>query len=88
MQVVPTGGQIWNQCKCCHVVAEIIHRVDFWVRCASGNVYHIGQSVLMSPDVLSELDQLQLIKAEYPFDFSDGSAVASGILPFKVECYQ
>ena len=29
-------------CKCCHVVAELIlsHRVNYWVRCASGNVFY------------------------------------------------
>ena len=37
IQVAPSGGQI---CKWCHVVAKFnpSHGVNFWVRCASGNV--------------------------------------------------
>ena len=35
-----SGGQICIQCKWCHVVAKFSpsYRVNFWVRCASGNV--------------------------------------------------
>ena len=41
MQVVPSGGRICNYCKWCHVVAKFnpSYGVDFWVRCASGNVF-------------------------------------------------
>ena len=41
MQVAPSGGQICNKCKRCHVVAKFnpSHGVNFWVRCASGNVW-------------------------------------------------
>ena len=49
MQVAPSGGQICNKCKWCHIVAKFSpsHGVNFWVRCASGNVliYHICISV-------------------------------------------
>ena len=43
MQVVPSGGQICNLCKWFHVVAKFIpsHGVNFWVCCASGNVYMV-----------------------------------------------
>ena len=36
--MAPSGGQI---CKRCHVVAKFnpSHGVNFWVRCASGNVF-------------------------------------------------
>ena len=38
--VAPSGGQICNYCKWCHVVDKFnpSHGVNFWVRCASGNV--------------------------------------------------
>ena len=38
--MAPSGGQICNKCKRCHVVAKFnpSHEVNFWVRCASGNV--------------------------------------------------
>ena len=38
--MAPSGGQICNKCKRCHVVAKFnpSHGVNFWVRCASGNV--------------------------------------------------
>ena len=41
MQVVPSGGQICYKCKWRHVVAKFSpsHGVNFWVRCASGNVF-------------------------------------------------
>ena len=43
MQVAPSGGQICNQCQWRHLVAKFgtntSHGVNFWVRCASGNVY-------------------------------------------------
>ena len=41
MQVASSGGQICNECKWCHVVAKFSpsHGVNFWVRCASGNVF-------------------------------------------------
>ena len=44
MQVVPSGGQICNWCNWCHVVAKFnpSHGVNFWVRCASGNVFSIS----------------------------------------------
>ena len=40
MQLAPSGGQI---CKWCHVVAKFnpSYGVNFWVRCAAGNVYLI-----------------------------------------------
>ena len=40
-QVAPSGGQICNLCKWRHVVAKFnpIYGVNFWVRCASGNVF-------------------------------------------------
>ena len=40
MQVAPSGGQICNYCKWCHIVDKFnpSHGVNFWVRCASGNV--------------------------------------------------
>ena len=40
MQVASSCGQICNECKWCHVVALFSpsHEVNFWVRCASGNV--------------------------------------------------
>ena len=43
MQVAPSGGQICNKCKRCHVVAQFnpSHGVNFWVRCASGNVCEV-----------------------------------------------
>ena len=43
MHVVPSGGQIFNWCKWRHLVAKFAinasHGVNFWVHCASGNVY-------------------------------------------------
>ena len=38
--MAPSGGQICNKCKRCHVVAKFnpSHGANFWVRCASGNV--------------------------------------------------
>ena len=41
MQVVPTGGQVCYKCKWRHAVAKLSpsYRVNFWVRCASGNVF-------------------------------------------------
>ena len=38
--VAPSGGQICNYGKWCHVVDKFNprHGVNFWVRCASGNV--------------------------------------------------
>ena len=43
MQVAPSGGQICNKCKRCHIVAKFSpsHGVNFWVRCASGNVLYL-----------------------------------------------
>ena len=40
MQMAPSGGQIYNYCKWRHVVAKFSPSlgVNFWVRCASGNV--------------------------------------------------
>ena len=40
MKVAQSGGQIFNLSMWCHVVAKFSpsHRVNFWVRCASGNV--------------------------------------------------
>ena len=40
MQVAPSGGQICDKWKWCYIVAKFnpSHRVNFWVRCASGNV--------------------------------------------------
>ena len=40
MQVAPSGGHICDSCKWCHLVAELnpSYGVNFWVRCASGNV--------------------------------------------------
>ena len=39
--MAPSGGQICNKCKRYYVVAKFnpSHGVNFWVRCASGNVY-------------------------------------------------
>ena len=44
MQVAPSGGQICNPCKWCHIVAKFnpSYGVNFWVRCASGNVFLTG----------------------------------------------
>ena len=41
MQVVPSGGQIRYWCKWCNFVTKFNPScgVNFWVRCASGNVY-------------------------------------------------
>ena len=35
MQVAPSGGQICNQCKWCHIVAKFnpSYGVNFWVHC-------------------------------------------------------
>ena len=43
--MAPSGGQICNKCKRCHVVAKFnpSHGVNFWVRCASGNVWDMFQ---------------------------------------------
>ena len=43
-QVAPSGGQICNYCKWRYVVAKFSPSlgVNFWVRCASGNVYFGG----------------------------------------------
>ena len=40
-QVAPSGGQICNWCKWRHAVAKFSPSlgVNFWVRCASGNVF-------------------------------------------------
>ena len=40
MQMMLSGGQICSQSKKCHLVAKLSlsHGVNFWVRCASGNV--------------------------------------------------
>ena len=42
--MAPSGGQICNSCKWCHVVAKLSPSlgVNFWVRCASGNVFLIN----------------------------------------------
>ena len=41
MQMAPSGCQICNECTWRHVVAKVCpsHRVNIWVRCASGNVF-------------------------------------------------
>ena len=41
MQVAPSGGQIRKKCKLCNFVTKFnpSYGVNFWVRCASGNVY-------------------------------------------------
>ena len=42
MQVVSTSGKVYYYCKWRHVVAKFSpsHGVNFWVRCASGNVFY------------------------------------------------
>ena len=47
MQVAPSGGQICSLCKWCHIVAKFNpgYGVNFWVRCASGNVFWTPPSI-------------------------------------------
>ena len=49
IQVVTLGGQRCNLYKWLHLVAKFAsnasHRVNFWVRCASGNVSKLGYQV-------------------------------------------
>ena len=57
MQVAPSGGQICDQCKWRHLVAKFAtnagaamlfnpsHGVNFWVHCASGNVFKLSPAV-------------------------------------------
>merc|ERR1711911_451456 len=46
MQVAPSGGQIRNKCKWCNFVTNFnpSYEVNFWVRCASGNVLKVEAS--------------------------------------------
>ena len=66
MQVAPSGGQICNWCKWCHVVAKFSpsHGVNFWVRCASGNVFSHSSKFLKLVHFSECLDFLDFL-----FDF-------------------
>ena len=47
MQVAHLVAKLTTMQVPCHVVAKFIpcHRVNFWVRCASGNVLKVGGNV-------------------------------------------
>ena len=57
--MAPSGGHICDSCKWCHLVAKLnpSYGVNFWVRCASGNVLiggsqkggHLGKFLRGSP---------------------------------------
>ena len=79
MQVAPSGGQICNKCKWCNVVAKFSpsHAVNFWVRCASGNVLNQIQKLRIICNFWSEwwLDFPKWLMVEKSFNWYDGRRV-------------
>ena len=56
--VAPSGGQICNYCKWCHVVDKFnpSHGVNFWVHCASGNVLLDPVKILTKSNLMLHLE--------------------------------
>ena len=77
--MAPSGGQICNKCKRCHVVAKFnpSHWVNFWVRCASGNVFVVSSSLWSNVTCKAVWKQLKKM-----FYYKDGQSLHSVELLF------
>ena len=89
MQVASSGGLICNLCKWCYVVAKFYpsHGVNFWVLCASGNVFVFldGETFvfpLLFSQLLARVEWALVLKSD---DFREIERTTSGWLTQRTQ---